>query len=47
MAEHETETLSIAAELRAEPEGCTITGLVVPFGVTSPGHRERFEPGSL
>ena len=35
------------AEIRADPDKRTLTGIVMPFGVVSPRHRERFLPGSL
>ena len=36
-----------AVEIRAAPDGRTLSGVVVPYGVTSPSHREKFLPGSV
>ena len=44
----ELETRSFGAvELRAAPDGRTLSGVVVPYSTVSPSHRETFMPGSV
>ncbi len=38
---------SVAAEVRAAPDGKTLSGVLMPYGATSPSHRERFLAGAL
>ena len=41
------ETRSARAEIRADPAARKLAGVIMPYGRTSPSHRERFLPGSL
>ena len=44
----ELETRSFGAvELRAAPDGRTLSGVVVPYSTVSPSHHETFMPGSV
>ena len=42
-----TQTERRVVELRADPDGRRLSGVVMPYGEVSPSFRERFEPGAF